>query len=381
MHGPEFRETSSHAFLPTAEDPLKTWIDEAKNPSSGTVASGLLNDEQFDIICLVLISVLQLINITGVVTNSLNIAVFVRLGLAEPSNISLLALAVCDLTCMVLSMWTNLCYLPPFRDSPLPFHPTNVTLLAGGGLYSFMVRTVAWITAFITFERCLCILVPLKVKRLITPRTTTTAMLVIGTLTVLPYLLTYTRYKFEWVFSPNVNATILDVVHIDTNIAILLEKVVMTICGVIQPMLAFVIVIVCTIFLVVRLKRVSSWRASVTTGNLNLREDMSGESAAPSKVSAKSSVSSKEQLLVKMVVAIATIFIICFIPTFIMLLLAALFDEFFMFGIYKRIFITNGLITFLGQSLSGTVNIIIYYTMASKYRACLRCLLRLDHQG
>ncbi|GFN84053.1 hypothetical protein PoB_001055900 [Plakobranchus ocellatus] len=89
-------------------------------------------------------------------------------------------------------------------------------------------------------------------------------MLIIGTLTICPYFFAYWRHKFVWVFYPDLDATILDVALLDDKYIVLIQKIVFVTCGVIQPVLAFVSAIVCTIFLVIHLRKVSNWRTSVT---------------------------------------------------------------------------------------------------------------------
>ncbi|GFN93126.1 chemosensory receptor a [Plakobranchus ocellatus] len=368
----EARDSSER--IVTTVVPLQIWTHQTINPPLLVLEPGLLSDEQFDIISWILVIIVQIISISGLVTNILSIIVFTRLGFSEASNISLTALAMCDLACMIFSMWTNLCYLPVFRDSSLPFNVHTVKFLTGAGLWAHIVRTAAWITAFISFERCLCILVPLKVKRLITPRTTLIAMLVISMFTVGPYIFMHLRFHFSWVFYPHLNATIFDIVVINSKHLILSEQIIMVLCGLIQPVLAFAIVVTCTVFLIVQLKKISSWRKSVTSAK-NQKQN-SEDKSAPTNTGTGTSISQKEERLVRMVVVIATTFIVCFIPTCV----AAMFDDSFYEGTYRRIFAILILINFLGGSVSGSVNIFIYYNMASKYRLGLRRLLRLDNE-
>ncbi|GFO45475.1 chemosensory receptor a [Plakobranchus ocellatus] len=354
--------------------------DQSEDQLMHTIETkGLLNNEQYEKILLFLLCALQVSNVAALIGNSLNIAVFVKLGFSEPSNISLTALAVSDLTSVLLSFGTDVILMLDYEDFSLPFNAIKVTFLTSSGLLAFINRTVAWITAFISFERCLCILLPLKVKRLITPKTTLLAMLIIGTFTICPYFFAYWRHKFVWVFYPDINATILDVAYVDNKYNVLVQKIVFVICGVIQPVLAFVSVIVCTIFLVIHLRKVSNWRASVTSAKGQC-VDNSGENAVTSKSISQNRISPKEDRLVRMVVVIATTFVVSFTPTCVMLLFAALVAEFSLFGAYKRIYLVLGLSTFLTQSLSGSVNILIYYNMASKFRSALRQLLRLDSE-
>ncbi|GFN74556.1 chemosensory receptor b [Plakobranchus ocellatus] len=210
------------------DNPFHICEDHSKNLSMLTLASGFLSDEQFYIIFLFLIYATQIINICAIIANSLSIAVFVKLGFSEPSNISLTALAVCDFTLAVLLTWSNLCFWLTYHNVHLPFHSANVSLLTGGVQWAYLSSTIAWITAFISFERCLCILVPLKVRRLITPK-------------------------------------------------------------------------------VVQLRKISSWRMSVTSAKS--QREQPEDYPAGSSSAAEASISQKEERLVRMVVAIATIFI------------------------------------------------------------------------
>ncbi|GFO34055.1 chemosensory receptor a [Plakobranchus ocellatus] len=294
---------------------------------------------------------------------------------------SLTALAISDFASVVLSIWSTLCFMLTFNNVFLPFHAINVPFLTSGNPWAFLSRTIAWITAFISFERCLCILMPLKVKRLITPRSTLAALLIISLLTFGPFLLTYLRFNFVWIFYPHLNATILDVMPNDNEHFVLIEKIVTSICGVVHPVIAFSIVIMCTVFLIVQLRKISSWRKTVISRKSQW-EYKSGDNLASAAPSAQNGISQREERLVRMVVVIATIFIVTYTPTCVMLLCSVVSDEFSMFGVYRNMFIIFGFITFLGQSVSGSINIVIYYTMASKFRLCLRSLLKMDlHDG
>ncbi|GFO27135.1 peptide receptor gpcr [Plakobranchus ocellatus] len=360
------------------DNPLHLWEDHSKDSYMPVLGSGILSNEQFDIILLFIIFTLQLLNNCAIIANSLSIAVFVKLGFSEPSNISLTALAICDLISAVLLTWSNLCFLLTYHHVRLPFHSTNVYVLTGGAQWMFLSRTVAWITAFISFERCLCILVPLKVRRLMTPSGTFVVMLIIILFTFCPSFFIYIRYKFVWVFNPYLNITILNTIPVNSEFAIQFEKISLVICGVIQPLLAFSIVLICTMLLVVQLRKISSWRMSVTSAKSQRLQPEENPAASSSPAGVR--ISQKEKRLVKKVVAIATIFIVSYIPTCIMVVCNVLFDEFDQFGFYRRLFFLSAYITSLGQSISGSVNVLIYYKMASNFRSVFRRLVRLDRQ-
>ncbi|GFN76436.1 chemosensory receptor a [Plakobranchus ocellatus] len=360
------------------DNPFHLREDHSNDSSMLNVADGILSDEQFYIISLFMIYLSQIINICAIIANSLSIAVFVKLGFSETSNISLTALAVCDFTLAVIYTWCNLCFWLTYHNVHLPFHSANVSYLTGCAQFPFLSSTIAWITAFISFERCLCIIVPLKVRRFITPRSTFAAILLIILITFCPSFFTYISYKFVWAFNSYLNRTILNTNPVNSEFAILLEKIFLVICGVIQPLVAFSIVLICTLLLVIQLRKISSWRMSVTSAKSQRVQPK--ENPASSSSAAEARISQKEERLVRMVVAIATIFIVSYIPTCISLLCHVVFDELNMFGVYRRLSIVSAHITSLGQPISGSVNILIYYKMASKFRSVFRRLVRLDRQ-
>ncbi|GFO04153.1 chemosensory receptor a [Plakobranchus ocellatus] len=379
VHSREEDNTTRYpALVQMTNHPFHLWEDHNKDSSVLSFASGILSDEQFYVIFMFIIYTSQLINICTIIANSLSIAVFVKLGFSEPSNISLTALAVCDFTLAVLYTWGILCIWLTYHNVRLPFHGLNVSFLTGSAHWTFLSSTVAWITAFISFERCLCILVPLRVRRLITPRGTFVAMLIIILLTFCPSFFIYIRYKFVWVFNPYLNLTILNTIPVNSEFAILFERIYIVICGVIQPLLAFSIVLICTVLLVVQLRKISSWRMSVTSAKSQRVQPE--ENPAASSSAAEARISYKEERLVRMVVAIATIFIMSYTPACIGLLCGVIFDGFSLFGVYRRLYIVSGYITSLLQPVSGSVNILIYYKMASKFRTVFRRLVRLDRQ-
>ena len=346
-------------------------MTDSPNVSLHLTARGFITAEQLDIILSVLVSLSQVLNITGIVTNSLSIAVYIRLGFSDASNVSLLSLTIYDLVTSVLSLWSNFLVTPALRIPGLPFEPVNIAILTGTGLLAFVIRGTAWVTAFISFERFLCVVLPLKVKSLVTPKMAVVAVLVITLLTVGPSIGVYWVWVFVWRFHPHLNRTILDVVTVDSPNIKLLEDITTSICGFVQPLLAFIIVVACTIFLTVHLRRSSAWRQDAVSGNVIAK-------GKEQTTIFTSRVPTKETRVVKMVVVIAIIFIVCFAPNSAVILCSTAFKDFHMFGVHRNTFLVMFMISWVGQSFSASVNIFIYYKMASKYRLALRHVMGFD---
>ncbi|KAK3743562.1 hypothetical protein RRG08_027429 [Elysia crispata] len=346
---------------------------ELHNVPSSSMEGDLITGAQLYFILLSTFALTQVFSIGGVITNVINIAVFVKLGFNETSNISLLTLALCDLLSTILTIWGSLCVTPGFSDAELPFLPTEIAQLTGAGLSVFVFRCTAWVTAFISFERCLCILIPLKVKKWVTPKTTTVVVVTISITTIGPYIGVYWRWIFVWKFLPGRNATVLGVTVVDKPVLILMESVINIAIGAIQPIVAFVTVLVCTVFLVVYLRRSSQWRKSMASA--------AGKTAGVDKSSRfepKQNISKKEEKVVRLVTSIATIFIVCYTPNTLMILHMAIFPSFSLFGQHRNTFLMVYLVSVLANSVSASVNIFIYYNMGTRYRNALRLLFHLE---
>ena len=348
---------------------------ELDNVSSSSMGGDLITGAQLYFILLTTSAFTQVFSIGGVITNVINIAVFVKLGFNETSNISLLTLALCDLLSTILTIWGTLCVTPGFSDAELPFLPTEIAQLTGGALSMFVLRCSAWVTAFISFERCLCILIPLNVKKWVTPKMSTAVVLAISITTIGPYIGVHWRWTFMWKFLPARNATILGATVVDTPFLNLKEKIDFIVFGAIQPIIAFFTVLVCTVFLVVYLRRSSQWRKSMASAG-----GKTGGGDNSFQFQMKQNISRKEEKVVRLVTSIATIFIVCYTPNTLMILHMAIFPSFSLFGQHRNTFLMIYLVSVLANSVSASVNIFIYYNMGTRYRNALRLMFHFDSE-
>ena len=68
----------------------------------------------------------------------------------------------------------------------------------GGFTSDIFQKTTAWITAFISFERCLCVVFPLKIKAIVKRRRTVGVIVIIFVLSVLLLAsISFYTYEFE----------------------------------------------------------------------------------------------------------------------------------------------------------------------------------------
>ncbi|CAL1543817.1 unnamed protein product, partial [Lymnaea stagnalis] len=292
------------------------------------------------------VSICGFLSVAGLVANTLNIIVFIRMGLNDAVNVSLLGLAVSDIFSMTFLLLESTCFNPLFQNVGLPFALMEVQFIVGGWPHICFTRVVSWITAFVTFERCVCIALPLKVKSIITA---TRAKVVV----VMSFLLVagsaapeFYVNQFVWKFYPEKNVSLIGLHFIEDRDRF--ENVTFVLNNVLMQYLAFVAVIICTIILVVKLNEKTRWRSATARGD---------NTAA---------ISVKDKKVVKMISFISAIFIASYLPSSILFMAMAIKRDFHPSG-YFNIFHVTWSLAFMLEGINSTVNIFVYYKMSSKY--------------
>ncbi|XP_012943452.1 thyrotropin-releasing hormone receptor-like [Aplysia californica] len=318
----------------------------ATTTGSSLSSTDILSDEVTNsvVIC-------GLLSLLGVLTNVINIVVFAKQGFQDSMNISLMGLAVSDLSSLVTMIWLSiLCYKPLFYHPELPFDPMDIMYLTGATPHVLFAKISSFITAFITFERCLCIAVPLKVKMIITPvrkKMIIISIYIVVSILVIPFCF---GNRLIWAFDFTRNATILKITYTDERE--ILEAITFLTQGVFASALSFVFVVCCTIVLVIKLNSKTKWRQAASADHAMERAGV------------------KDKKVVKMVTFIAVIFIICAVPPTVFFMFMAIEPDFrFDDTYYKNLCQTVWSLTFLTETVNSSVNMFVYLKMSSKYRA------------
>ncbi|BFZ07959.1 hypothetical protein BsWGS_10998 [Bradybaena similaris] len=298
----------------------------------------------------------ELVDIFGTITNIINIVCFVKLGIRDPVNISLLGLASSDLGCLITLIWTNICYNPAFNGLDLPFSPIDFQYLTGTRLHIVFTRVTGCITAFITLERCLCVAMPLKVKRIFTPTRVSTIIAVLYMAVIANMLPMYYVTRLSVIFSPARNKTIIGFVYANNRDRV--EGATCAVSCVFVPLSSFTIIVVCTLTLVAKLRRKSEWRQNV--GSVQTEK-----------------ATCRDQKTTKMVIVISSLFIVCFLPVCLVMLAMLIDKEFSIIGKRRNVFICVFSVCFLLESINSAMNIFIYYYMSTKYRNMLQQMIPL----
>lgn len=269
--------------------------------------------------------------LAGVFANTVNIFVFSLMDLGDATNISLLGLSICDFFSLLCSFLMNI--------SNLAFSVPDFGPITFGKAYFCIKRISNWIIAFITCERCLCIVQPMKVHDIITPRRSVVILFVIGvtmTATVSPSFIS-AYYQFNL----NIAANKTLFLSVYTGIVLTMESISTSISFFLN-ILTLVWVTLCTIILVLNLKQSSKWRLG-TSGKM-----------------ASDKISSRDKQVIKMVTLLLTIFIVSFVPECLVLFAQAVERELSLFGTYRHLQTIFLFTTETLYLLNASVNIFVY---------------------
>uniref|UniRef100_A0A2C9M1S1 G-protein coupled receptors family 1 profile domain-containing protein n=1 Tax=Biomphalaria glabrata TaxID=6526 RepID=A0A2C9M1S1_BIOGL len=301
----------------------------------------------------VLVGVISgVIGVIGTVVNILDICVFLKQGVTDSVTISLFSLAIAELGSDVAMVWLSICFNPWLRFSiDLSFDSIDIQYTTACWPHICLARVTSWITAYISFERCLCVVLPLKVKQIITPQRTTGIMITIYFAMMLSVSPVYYATSFGPTFKPKINRTVIGLIYIPGGPALI--KISNTV-ALFTQVSSFFIVIICTVTLSQNLMMKARWR--MDAGNVK---------AAGGKATSMD----RDQKVVKMVTFIATIFLLCFTPCVFHLLTELFIPQYSVAGQFRNSYVICWSFMKTFEAVNSCLSIFVYYNMSSKFRA------------
>lgn len=313
------------------------------------------------------VSICGIVCTFGIVANIVNMIIFYKQGFRNTVNIGFFCLAISDLVCLMTLEWASICLNPLLASSGVPWFPLEVMYLSGAWPHVCFARITSFITVFVTAERYLSIALPLKVKQIITKKTSILIICLMYFVNIACLLPEYATAYLGWRFVPSRNATLLNIIFRSSRRNV--EGIVF-VFQILLGMASFVGVVVFTALLVSKLRQSSQFRQQVT-----------------SDISKLQAISSRDKKTVKMVVLIASVLIVCYTPAAVISLASCIVGpEFNIRGKYTNICEAMWSVALTVETINSSVNIFIYYFMSSKYRhifneimfRCLRCHLNLQ---
>ena len=293
-------------------------------------------------------------------SNTVIIIVYRRLGFGDATNVSLTALAASDLVGSVTAILSCLCHViaaipnVPFTYEIFMFSVYTPHLMA--------TRVSALITSYISVERYMCVLLPLKVKSLITPKRTSRAMVFLFVAGFIGWPIDCVVYPIHKSFFPILNRTMLRASLSTDPTMIKLREFNHIYYTFILPMSTFFIVLLCTILLSVSLQKSKAWRDE-NKSNTAIKGDVK-----------KGAAKSKEARAVKLVMSIAIVFLISTILSSTFMVFVLIVPGFEIGGRYTNMYAVGGLMWLMVDNINYCANVFIYYKLSTKFKSTIRSL-------
>lgn len=256
--------------------------------------------------------------VIGVVSNFLNVAVFISIGMKDSMSVGLFALSLTDLIVVVATFGRCICDGLAILHRENPFKISSVCYNAFGWSRTCTFLISCWITAMISVERCFCVVSPFRVREVFTRVRCCVVIATIYIVHVGIYFPVFLGMRVEVKNSSSesftyfaeepeyVIAILISAISMDTELAVDVST------SVILSLLSQSLILLCTVWMIYALKISSSVR--LMEANL----DNPTENQTGSKLARKmAKLSAKEKKLVTVVLALSIISLVCCIPKFI----------------------------------------------------------------
>ncbi|CAL1543645.1 unnamed protein product, partial [Lymnaea stagnalis] len=314
--------------------------------------SKLISDELLSIISVVVKSALyQIFSAFGMTTNFLNLVVFRKMGFRDTVNVSLFALSVSDFCSLASLFWMGICYNPIFADSEISIDSRGIQYITGGWPKFYFTRVSGLITAYVTFERCLCTTMPLKVKSIVTTKRVLVVVICLYLTVAMSIAPIYVSTHIVWKWYPNKNRTQLGLVFSANRETI--NSITFILNGVLCNG-SFFFVVLCTVVLVTNLKKSMQWKKTFTR-----QKDKKG---------------GKENKASKMVTLVAVVFISCLFPGSVFSLAMYAVPEMNAGESQQNLFFALASLIHITEAFNASINTFVYLQMSSKYMQTFRQL-------
>ena len=298
----------------------------------------------------------------GLISNTINIVVFLKSGVKDSVATLLLTLSISDAIYLLLvtpSIFTFIFTTPKMTVYKM------MHLLLYWPAYTFYDFS-AYIAVFLGVTRCACVAMPLHFKSVFTRNRTVVAVVILFCSSVLLHIPVLTISRLAWTIDPKTNSS--RITLIGDSPAEKLKK--MRINDVLNKnsiaWISFIIMISCVALLSFKLFEASKLRS---------RPKSSNETSAQTSQDTK--LSPKDVHVVKSVVLVCSIFIVTQLPSVVYTALRSGLPGFYQNGRFDYILGFLIRVSNTCYLLNASVNILVYYNYNSRYRSELRLLLKL----
>ena len=312
----------------------------------------------------ILVPIWPVIIAFGMLSNTINIIVFVKSGIKDSVTILLLSLSVSDF-CFLLFMTPWLVTVLILICAPNWNWKFDFTITAF--LFYWPAFTIydfsAYVSVFLGITRCACVALPLHFKSMFTRSRTIISVAALFISTILLRIPVLTLFSIGVKLNPlnNQSYAYLERHGAPTKVFVndILNRTSL-------PWVAFIIMVACVIIMSVKLIETAKVRQPTVSASTE-RNDNQGK-----QLDSNHKMSPKERHVVQSVVLVCVIFILSQLPFLLYSTVRLIHPEFdenkklhFLFGIATQISLTCSF-------LNASINIFVYFKYNSKYRSTLQ---------
>ncbi|CAL1538158.1 unnamed protein product [Lymnaea stagnalis] len=317
----------------------------------------------------------------GVITNILVIIVYAKQGFKDSVGISMTTISIWDLIKSLGGVMQRMAGPISIFSPVYALTWTNICLVVFNYLVSFSTYVTSVLAGYVAVERCLCVVFPLKVKWLLTPRLslvvcTLTSLIVFGWFSVI-----FGIYDVFWVWDVTLNATIASYKFSDfsnRNSAVLFGYY--NLSGTLWPMVSLVVIVISAIVMSTKLREAAEFR-------YQRKETVAAHAPKSSDPTAKSGqkltrpVSSRDQKVVKMLLVIIGLYVMNLSPRVAHYMAKYIVEEYYYLRTYHNLVHVVSYVILFFDFFNGSINLFVFLVMSTSFRATFNEIFTFNKQN
>lgn len=302
-----------------------------------------------------LTTVMTFLEIFGVSTNIINMAVFHRQGLRDRINLCLFSLALADCVFLLIIFAAKFHSFLGLFDANLEefWSQKYLNTLLGFVLGTMNISNT--VTAIISVERCICVLSPFIAKKFLKTRYMAILIIVMSIYILGFYSLLNMKYVTVYVTDPVSKQShwTSRLSSFYTNDRVVIDILYNHLLSLTIPCLSLGVVVIATIIIALRLRATLAWRQE-TANVKTMSSTMTGER--------------KEAAVTKMLVVVCVVYLTCISLSVTQAFFRTLWPGYLPSGKLCSTFIIGQTLGHTFEVTNSSVTFVIYYSMGTKFR-------------
>lgn len=301
----------------------------------------------------------------GSINNIINMIIFHRIGMNDSMSIGLMALSLTDFLVSFLSVLRMSFFVWDEMEPDSKIDPLGVNHVTIGWWRDLLFLCSAWVTTFLSIERCVCVVFPFKVKVIFTKTRSVMAMVAIYVIHIAAHMPIFTSQWLGWttVEVDSDNGTVLIKDRLVAKFSSERKSIQFYIDianGAVLPIPSQILVLISVVWMISGLHVTSKIRV-----NPNL---MANATSDQGETKRQSNLSYKERRLVKVVLFLAIILTLCNVPRFIAVYAKQLFPQVSFRNTHGNLYMLLWNIALVSSIVNSCCNIFVYLIVNSTYR-------------